>query len=242
LFSISWAVSHGITDRESTPKPFDATAQGATWQYTLLDTVGPRLIAIAPAPGATLSSLDEIKLSFSEAVSGVDSDDLLINGTSAKTVKGAGAGEYTFTFLQPSNGLVTISWETNHFIHDFAAAQNGFAPTNWSYMLDTNLVTDIVINEIMYHPSSHQAKEAYIELFNRGSNSVNLAGWEFTSGISFKFPNRLIGPGAYLAVAADLAAFSVKYPTVTNVIGGWEGSLSHSSEEITLKDAPRRQG
>ena len=36
---------------------------------------------------------------------------------------------------------------------------------------------DVVINEIMYHPASHEAREEYIELFNRGTTNVNLTGW-----------------------------------------------------------------
>ena len=40
-----------------------------------------------------------------------------------------------------------------------------------------------------------------------------------------------------MVVAADLAAFSAKYPTVTNVIGGWTGQLSNRTETIELRDS-----
>ena len=39
-----------------------------------------------------------------------------------------------------------------------------------------------------------------------------------------------------MVVASDLASFQAKYPTVTNVVGGWEGQLSNRSEKIKLED------
>ncbi len=50
------------------------------------------------------------------------------------------------------------------------------------------LVRDIVINEIMYKPISGNADNQYVELYNKGTNTVNLAGWRFISGINYKFP------------------------------------------------------
>ena len=95
----------------------------------------------------------------------------------------------------------------------------------------------IVINEIMYHPASEIVGEEYIELTNLGIGSVSLDGWRFDRGIDFTFPDISIAGGDFLVIAADLAAFSAKYPGVTNVIGGWTGQLSNSSEEIELEDS-----
>ncbi len=96
---------------------------------------------------------------------------------------------------------------------------------------------DVIINEIMYHPSSENPQEEYIELLNTGTTNAALNGWRFKSGIQFTFTNVTILPGAYLVVAADLAAFRNKYPTVNNVVGGWLGRLSNSDEKIELEDA-----
>ena len=41
-------------------------------------------------------------------------------------------------------------------------------------------------------------------------------------------------PAARLVVAANTAAFSALYPGVTNVVGGWIGTLADSGEEIRL--------
>ena len=70
---------------------------------------------------------------------------------------------------------------------------------------------DVVINEIMFHPSSENVQEEYIEIHNRGTNTVNLSGWRFANGVDFTFPaNTTLAPGGYLAVAANVAVFSVK--------------------------------
>jgi len=96
---------------------------------------------------------------------------------------------------------------------------------------------DIVISEIMYQPASFDAREEYIELYNRGAIGYNLNGWKITSGVRFAFPNVVLMPGQYLAVAADLDRFRAVHPGVTNVVGGWEGRLGNNRETITIVDA-----
>jgi len=93
---------------------------------------------------------------------------------------------------------------------------------------------DIVINELMYHPSSELDAEEYIELYNNGDAPVNLTGWQFSEGVDYTFGNVTIDSGQYLVVAADVSAFTAKYPSVTNVVGGWIGKLSNNSEDIEL--------
>jgi len=81
---------------------------------------------------------------------------------------------------------------------------------------------NIVINEIMYHPPSHDVREEFVELFNAGSTNVNLTGWGISGGIDYSFPsNTVIGAGNYLVVAAHLPTFSARYPGVGNVVGSW---------------------
>lgn len=234
---ISWAVGHGIADLESTPKAFDALASGATWQYRLVDTVAPTVAAISPAAGATLRDLTEIEVTFSEPVGGVQASDLLVNGVAAAEVNGSLAGPYTFRVNQPANGAVSVAWAAAHGIRDFATAQNPFGGGSWSYTLNTNVVESaIVINEIMFHPSSERTDEEYIELFNSGAATINLTGWRLR-GFSFRFPNVTIAPGGYLVIVGNTNAFRAKYPAVANVIGNWDGVLSNTGEEIELENA-----
>src|SRR5262245_53598566 len=98
--------------------------------------------------------------------------------------------------------------------------------------------SDVVINEIMYHPASELESEEYIELCNTGAVAVNVSGWQFTSVVNFTIPAATpsIPAGGFLVVAANAAAFSAKYPTVTNFVAGWTGALSNSANSIELKD------
>ena len=236
--SITWAASHGITDVFTPPHPFDAGGLGATWQYQLQDAVPPVVTGISPTPGATVPALRSVSVDFSENMVGLNAGDLLLNNAPATSVSGSGAGPYLFTFAQPANGPVLMSWAAGHGLQD--AAGNAFTGSSWTYLLDTN-VAGILISEIMYHPLSENPAEEYIELFNSGATSVNLAGWRLSSGVQFTFPNVAIGPGGFLVVAANVQVFTNKYPGVANVVGGWQGVLSNSRNDLDLDDALGRR-
>jgi len=112
-------------------------------------------------------------------------------------------------------------------------------PVLWLLFLTLSPVLQgqVVINEIMYHPSSHLTTEEYIELYNAGNTNVTLSNWRFSRGIDFTFTNQTtLAPGQYLVVAADVAVFQAKYPTVANVTGNWSGSLANSGETVELED------
>ena len=96
----------------------------------------------------------------------------------------------------------------------------------------------VVINEIMYHPQSENSAEEFIEIYNSGSTPVHLLNWQFVSGVAFQFTNDIVLPAdAYWVVAADLGTFQLKHPGVTNVTGGWQGTLGNGGERIRLIDA-----
>lgn len=87
----------------------------------------PTVTNVTPAPG-TVSELSPITITFSEAVSGVDASDLIMNGVVASTVSGAG-DEYTFSFASVPRGLVTVTWAPNHDITDTEVPANAFDST-----------------------------------------------------------------------------------------------------------------
>lgn len=93
------------------------------------------------------------------------------------------------------------------------------------------------ITELMYHPASEDVREEFVEVHNTGSTPVNLAGWRFSTGVRFSFPDLTLAPDARLAIAADLAVFATRHPDVTNVVGNWSGILSNSGQLLELVDA-----
>jgi hypothetical protein len=104
---------------------------------------------------------------------------------------------------------------------------------------DFELVSNIVVNEICYHPadvSVASADKEWIELHNRGAVPVDLAGWSLAGGISFSFaPATVIAPGGHLVVAKSPGSFPV--PGGAAVTGPWSGSLANGGEAIVLLDA-----
>ena len=95
---------------------------------------------------------------------------------------------------------------------------------------------NIVINEIMFNPTSGSNLEEFIELVNIGSLPISIDGWQLDSGVTFIFPDVTIAAGDFLVISADTATFETTYGVVPNLIGNWTGKLSNSGERILLVD------
>ena len=132
-----------------------------------------------------------------------------------------GAGE-TLYFIKPDGSRILDAVQ-------FGAQADGVSYGRWPdgandfYAFTTNtpgtnnspiLIGDIVINELMYDPISGNDDDQYIELYNKGTNTVNLAGWQFTSGVTFTFPQyHALAPNGYLVVARNMTNCSPNIPT-----------------------------
>ncbi len=154
-----------------------------------------------------------------------------------------GAGE-TLYFIKPDGSRVLDAIQ-------FGAQANGVSFGRWPdgandfYAFTTNtpgtnnstiVIGDVVINELMYDPISGNDDDQYIELYNKGTNSINLAGWQFTSGVTFTFPSVTITPNSYLVVARNMTNLFGKYSNLNsgNTVGNYSGKLSHNGEQVTL--------
>ena len=110
-----------------------------------------------------------------------------------------------------------------------------------SLLLAVAAHAQVVINEINFRPGTAVVENTtgeFIELYNADAAAVTLDGWQFTRGVAFTFPTGTTVPaGGYIVVAANVVAFQAAYPAVSNVVGGWTGSLSNSAEKIELRNA-----
>lgn len=104
---------------------------------------------------------------------------------------------------------------------------------------------NIVINELMYHraPVSEaglpyaERDEEWLELYNRGTEPVDLGGWVIEDAVSYRIPDgTLLQPDAYLVVARDADAVRADWPSI-DVVGDWEGRLANSGDRVVLLDA-----
>ncbi|HXG46013.1 MAG TPA: lamin tail domain-containing protein, partial [Methylomirabilota bacterium] len=211
--AITWFGDHGIQDQAFVPNPFDATAPGATWSYTLIDDIHPEVVSLFPSPGTTVRTLGQIEVTFSEEVNGVQAEDLLINGQPATSVSRLGGGPYVFQFPTPAPGPVQVRWRDGHGITDQATAPNPFAGGNWTYTYDPDAPAgDLVITEILASNQNGLVDEDgepqdWIEIYNRGAGPVDLVNWSLSDDPEipglWTFPSRTLAPGAYLVVFAS---------------------------------------
>ena len=108
----------------------------------------------------------------------------------------------------------------------------------------------IVINEIMYQapPISYAdpnqgvsyvpSEEEWIELYNRGTSTVDLSGWQLQDAIRFEFPaGAELGPNEYLVIAKRPEELAAKHPNLaSSILGDYSGRLNDRHEQIRLVD------
>ena len=125
----------------------------------------------------------------------------------------------------------------------------------WSALNEVTFVAnpvasgDIVISEINYNPADATPSELtqigtldnddfeFVEMLNRGSDTVDLRGARFTNGIDFEFPEYDLAAGERVVIVRDLEAFQVRYGTDVEVLGEFsDGSLNNGGERIAISD------
>ena len=146
-----------------------------------------------------------------------------------------GAGE-TLYFIKPDGSRVLDAVQ-------FGAQADGVSYGRWPdgandfYAFTTNtpgtnnsaiFIGDIVINELMYDPISGNDDDQYIELYNQGTNTVNLAGWQFTAGSPSRFrPTRSSAPTATSWWARTPPNLFANYPNLNS--GNTYGQLQRQA-------------
>ena len=152
-------------------------------------------------------------------------------------------GESIF-FIKPDHSRILDAVQ-------FATQQNGVAMGRWPdgandfYRLQTKtpgaanapiLTSDVVINELMYDSISGNDDDQYVELYNRGTNAINLSGWQLVGGVTFAFPSITIPTNGYMVVGRNVANLFAKYPNLNaaNCIGNYNGKFSHNGEYLAL--------
>lgn len=171
----------------------------------------PVVAGTAPSQGATVQALSQIDVQFDEPVGGVDATDLLVDGVAATGMIPLGANTYRFTFPARPPGPVSVAFATGHSIADFESPVAVFQGASWSYTVDPNAPLEQVrINEVVTVGVPGGLADAdgdfedWVELYNNGTSTVNLAGWALSYDVDepakWIFPSRTLAPGGYLVV------------------------------------------
>ncbi len=105
------------------------------------------------------------------------------------------------------------------------------------------------MSELHYHPAPPTPAELaalngvtnddfeFIELVNHGTSALALTGMSFTAGVVFSFPAATLAPGARVVIAKRPAAFLLRHPGFTGLLGGYEGNLDNGGERLELTEA-----
>ena len=177
------------------------------------DTTPPTITRLTPPPSTAVRTLTDVEVVFSEAVNGIDVGDLLLNGVAATNVFGAVPGQYVWQFAQPATGAVSIAFIVGHGITDQSPQANPFGIASWNVTFDPNAtVYGVVISEFMAENDNGIRDEDgdnsdWIELYNAGTEVVNLNGWFLTDDIlnptKWRIPSVSVSPSSYLLVWAS---------------------------------------
>ena len=147
-------------------------------------------------------------------------------------------------FLTTWRAWITLAPGINPLVLTAYDFQGKVISTSSITITNTNtgepLVDHLRLTELMYDPLAGGDYE-FLEMHNTSTTqTLNLGGATFTSGITYTFPlNTLLAPGGYLVLAktSNTTAFRTQYNLTsgTQVLGGFDGRLANEGEKVTLE-------
>ena len=106
------------------------------------------------------------------------------------------------------------------------------------FLFNSVIVSQIVVNEIMYAPSD--ATNEWFEIYNAGSSAVNLNGWKWkdatTSIRAITSQNISISPYNYVLICQDSSKLKNQYTFTGTIIQTPWSALNNSGDNVILID------
>ena len=154
--------------------------------------------------------------------------DRLSYGTQAPWPAEPNLGQVSLSLFDADiNNAVPGSWGVSDSIGGTPGAENDTSTSA------NDVVPNVVINEIHYHPADADGDTDFIELYNGEATSVNISGYDLDGLISFPAGTTIAADG-YLVVTDSLADFSARYPGVP-ALQWTSGDLDNGGENVSLE-------
>ena len=127
---------------------------------------------------------------------------------------------------------------------------NGAASTTFDAQADLTVTAifrddeparmQIVINEINYNSGENFPAKDWLELYNAGDVTIDLAGWQIRDAVRehlFAIPDHAMAPASgYAILCTDTTHFNFVYSDVPNVFGDLPFNLSNGGDSLYLID------
>jgi len=142
----------------------------------------------------------------------------------------------------PKPGYKFVRWEGDNATSDPSISYDMHAGASFQAVFEEAGASDIsiVINEINYASSDTWDTKDWVELFNNGSASVDLAGWLFSDAgpdTGYYIPDGVIlPPREFLVICRDNEDFFDFNPMAFNTIGDFPFGLSADGDDLRLYD------
>jgi len=204
------------------------------------DTSVPNIIADTIYSGTLSNSNEGIRL--------FDKNCMLVDEAMASPSWPAGDNSSKKTMER--NSSIT-SWHTSQYIGGTPKAHNSFGeqgqgggtPTQQTPQQESSSPQfyPIVINEIMYDLSGSDSRREWVELYNKGTTTVDLSGWklyenETNHSLSQHQGGLLLAENSYAIVADNSEIFLEDNPLYTGILIESAFSLNNESELIAIKN------
>ena len=189
------------------------------------DSLAPAVTQSIPNAGGIVLSLTGVTLSFSEAVTGVTTATLTVNGEAAAFVSGTGAGPYSFSgFTPPADGIVTIALDGTAIADQ---AGNVVGLVSWNIIQDINAVqVDLTSAAVNSGGTTNQASVPVIVTFSQpvsgfAAGDITAAGATISgfagSDANYSFNLAPTGEGFVQVQIAEGVCITVAAPNNPNV-------------------------
>ena len=143
--------------------------------------------------------------------------------------------------ISASTILSALSAGTYQIIAKVNFAEDQFLNNNslidqFTVLQPGNNFNDIVINEIMYAPSSGEPE--WIELYNRTNEEINLKNWKLSDAattITITNEDKIVNPNSFIVATKDSTILNY-YNVQSEIIEANVPSLNNTGDAIVIKD------